>query len=965
MERKFLKRMRLEQLEDRLAMAADPLVPVGQQPQGGLSDKIVYVHSGHGYVADNLGSGAWSTQRGETFEIVEDFGNQDQATAYANFLFNAGATVVPLRPIGHQPREVVMDNDEPGVTFVGGWSNSSSTVYYGSPGDVRFRFATTSPTQTAYARYQPNIPASGFYPVYAWSPSGSNRAADQLYRVQHSGGITEVTINHRRVGNGLVYLGTYYFEQGSTGYVDISNRSNEAGRIVVADMIRFGNGLGDINRGGGISGRTREDESGLYWIQWHVDRAQGISSTEYRASSDDGAAVVSFSPRYAEYMNVATDGSLSDRAFVSFHSNAGGGTSRGVLGLFNGNNDPATRTPNQFLLASRLAQELNDDLVAQNGQYEHNWQSRTTVTLDRSDIEFGEINNLYINNEFDATIVEVAFHDNQQDAELMRDPRVRDAAARASYQGLVKYFNAVDGGATSLTMAPGAVSTVRAVTLAPGSIQVAWAPPAANSYNGDSPQGYRIYASNNGYGFDGGTLVTGANQTSYTFNGLDSNAGPYYFKVVAWNAGGESPGSEVVAANPAVGPSKILVVNGFDRLERRLNPLQSYGGGTVDRVRPRNSNSADYVVQVAEAIEAHNASLVVDSASNEAILNGSVVLSSYDAVIWILGEESTENDTFNLNEQTLVANYLTGGGQLFLSGAEIGWDLDQQNNGRAFYNSILRADYVADDANTYNVSGITGSIFAGLNFTFDNGSQFYDVTFPDVLAPSAGSTAALSYSGGTGGTAGIIYDGGSAGPKIVNFGFPFETITSLPLRNQVLDRVLSFFDLTTAPDADFNDDGFLNCFDIDALVAEIALGTNTPALDLTLDGLVNMADLTAWLAAAGSMNLGAGRAYLPGDATLDGAVDGSDFGIWNANKFTLGRAWCSGDFNADGVADGSDFAIWNSNKFLSSDGTSRRASRPHDPELTRHDHLAALPVLSREEETGKVRRKRTPYGSRG
>ena len=31
-----------------------------------------------------------------------------------------------------------------------------------------------------------------------------------------------------------------------------------------------------------------------------------------------------------------------------------------------------------------------------------------TVTLDRSDIEFGEINNSVINNEFDATILEVA-----------------------------------------------------------------------------------------------------------------------------------------------------------------------------------------------------------------------------------------------------------------------------------------------------------------------------------------------------------------------------------------------------------------------------------------------------------------------------------------------------------------------------------------------------------------------------
>ena len=76
-------------------------------------------------------------------------------------------------------------------------------------------------------------------------------------------------------------------------------------------------------------------------------------------------------------MNRESDGRLQDRVFVSFHSNAGGGgKARGVLGLFNGNNDPKTATPNQMLLAKSLAQEVNDDLVAQNGQFEHDWHDR-------------------------------------------------------------------------------------------------------------------------------------------------------------------------------------------------------------------------------------------------------------------------------------------------------------------------------------------------------------------------------------------------------------------------------------------------------------------------------------------------------------------------------------------------------------------------------------------------------------
>ena len=259
----------------------------------------------------------------------------------------------------------------------------------------------------------------------------------------------------------------------------------------------------------------REDEAGLYWVMWHVNHSQGIDESEYRSSSDDRTATVSLSPRYAEYMNREADGSLSDRVFVSYHSNAGSGSNRGVLGLYNGNNTPSSATPNQYLLADTLAGEINDDLVAQNGQFEHDWYDRgSSVTLDRSDIEFGEIHNSYIDDEFDATIMETGFHDNTEDAEMLRDWRVRDAIARATYQGTVKYFNSVDGGATSLTMLPGIATDVRAETVGAGSVTVSWTPPVANAYDGDAPTGFMIYGSTNGYGFDGGTYVAGGASAS-------------------------------------------------------------------------------------------------------------------------------------------------------------------------------------------------------------------------------------------------------------------------------------------------------------------------------------------------------------------------------------------------------------------------------------------------------------------
>ena len=100
------------------------------------------------------------------------------------------------------------------------------------------------------------------------------------------------------------------------------------------------------------------------------------------------------------------------------------------------------------------------------------------------------------------------------------------------------------------------------------------------------------------------------------------------------------------------------------------------------------------------------------------------------------------------------------------------------------------------------------------------------------------------------------------------------------------------------PSPDFNGDGSLGCADIDSLVMEIVAGTNDPTFDLTLDGLVDLADRNAWLAEAGRKS-GLGQSYLLGDANLDGFVDGIDFAIWNNNKFTSTAAWCSGDFNAE------------------------------------------------------------------
>ncbi|HEY6565784.1 MAG TPA: hypothetical protein VIY86_14945, partial [Pirellulaceae bacterium] len=159
-------------------------------------------------------------------------------------------------------------------------------------------------------------------------------------------------------------------------------------------------------------------------------------------------------------------------------------------------------------------------------------------------------------------------------------------------------------------------------------------------------------------------------------------------------------------------------------------------------------------------------------------------------------------------------------------------------------------------------------------------------------------------------------------PTTSNPGFELPPSQIIPTGQEIFPAALDFAEYTIQmAGGDFNIDGVLNCNDLDTLVASVVSGSNRAERDLTGDGLYTVADVTNWLGRAGSRNLGPGRTYLPGDANLDGSVDGSDFNIWNANKFTTRSSFCSGDFNADGSIDGSDFNLWNTHRFTSGDAS--------------------------------------------
>ncbi len=784
--------------------------PAMRQPSGALSGKIVFTNGGHGWTADSRFTGGWRLQRGLTFGINEDYGNSDQFNLFALYCFNAGAVVVPMRPIGHQTNEVVMDQDSPGVTFSGAWTNSVDTVFFGSAGDVPYRFAAFAGTETATATYRPTIPASGYYPVYSWVRHGDNRG-DQLYRIRHTGGETEIRLPHHRVGNGWVYLGQYHFAAGASaaaGSVMISNlRSTAHGSVVIADAIRFGNGMGSVDRGNGVSGYPREDESCRYWVE--AGLGQGQSSTLYDTSGNDEQDSWYVPPRLSVEMNRQQPGFANHSIHISFHSNAGGG--RGVLGLITG-----TPTPNQAALAQLCGQEVNNDLVALGvPPLELAWNDRNNVTYTGG---YTEITNAEFQGEMDATIIEVGFHDSESDAKLLRDPKVRLAIAKASMQAVVRYMNLYAGG--PLVFPPDSPARLRARGNPGSSATLTWAPPVSTGGSG-APTGYVLYRSTDGKGF--GQPVNLGTGTSYTLSGLTPGS-TWFFRIAATNSGGESFPSAVAACRiPLPGQStRVLLVNGFDRFDRSTNLKQTLTAkawqppgpaGTAERVLPLRSNAFDYLVPHGQAVSAHG--FAFDSVPHQSVADGSAGLGNYPILIWASGQESTAGETFSATEQSRLAAYRNAGGHLMVSGSEIGWDLDRDSGptaaDRSFYNTHLKAALngnANDDSKSYTAIPAAGGIFAGRTAAaFDNGSLgIYRVQTPDILTPfGAGTGVALRYQGVPAGAAAIQYDGSAGGGRVVNFGFPFETIGNATRRNEYMADILTWFtaDADTAdPDLD-------------------------------------------------------------------------------------------------------------------------------------------------------------------
>jgi len=710
-------------------------------PNAALSGKTVVMSPSHGRMQNT--NGTWRWQRPIVNDIQEDIHNNEIFIEYLQrYLVNAGATVESVRERSYQTAEVIVDDGQ--ATYSGTWTDSSSTSgYYGNG----YRYAGGATSVTARATFQPNLPRAGYYPVYVWFTQGGNRTRDARYRVHHTGGVTEVRMDQSRMGNHWRFLGEFYFDAGTSGKVVLVNQNSDGG-VVLADGVRFGGGVGP-------SGEPRWREGSKAFLTY-----KGFSSSR---------GEVTIRPVYAVWLAGGYQGTWRrDFAYISLHTNGGGGTGCGTYVYGNGRSGKGTASYPSGLqtAADAYGRRIQSEIMrAVRAEIDPGWRDRGLPLAN-----FGEVREC---RNMVGCLIELGFHDQVDDAAKLRNPKFRHVAARAIYKGVLR---SLEPNATVVPLPPEGLTLTN---LGGGAVRVSWTPVADPLEPTASASSFKVYTSTNGFGFDNGTAVNG---TATTLTGLTAGQ-PLFVRVAGVNPGGESLGSRVGGVVVGEPQRAVLLVDGFDRVYRHTRETANALGMF------RYDDAIEHVTALRPNLPANTA---VDYVANEALR--SIDPNAHALTDWILGREGSVDRTFDPSEQGIVSGYLAGGGRLLASGTEIGWDLEARSGGVGFLNQTLSTDYRGDDARTRVAQpgpGTPPEFGAVGALALDRGR--YELLSPDVLAPTAGADSLLRYDDAGASVAAV----GKRNATVVA-GFPVEALAAAP-RRRFLGAVIAYLDPALGP----------------------------------------------------------------------------------------------------------------------------------------------------------------------
>lgn len=808
----------------------------------GLFDRHLSLWASHGRYYDGK-KDRWKWQRPNLFGTTEDLFTQTIVIPYLiPMLENAGAVVFTPRERDWQKNEVIVDNGGRGYVEDSGketWKTAQEKGFAYHAGTYRdgenpFTQGTaravkaTKKADVSWASYQPNIPQGGKYAVYVSYQSLKNSVSDAQYIVMHKGQRTVFKVNQQMGGGTWVYLGTFDFDRGNNEFnrVVVTNSSSESG-VVTTDAVRFGGGMGNIERGGSCSGMPRCLEGARYSAQWAGAPYSVYSSKNGSDDYGDDINVRSNMTNWlaggSTYVPTLEGKKVPIELSLAVHSDAGYTT---VNDSIIGSLAICTTSFNDGRLNSGVSRMVSHDFADSlltglqrdiSGKY-RKWTRRYLWDRNYSETRKPEV---------PSAIIETMSHQNFADMRRGLDPNFRFTLARSLYKTILRFVNG--NHSVPSVVQPLPVSNFRIERNSSGGLRLSWIAEKDEQEPTAVPTSYIVYTSEDGMGFDNGTVVYTSSFDFEAKKGVN-----YCFKVTALNRGGESFPSETLAAylSKSAHAKDILVVDGFSRLSGPAvvddysrqgfdlgsdigvsygltagwNGRQqcfdksragSEGEGSLgycgDELAGRfiMGNNRDGSVCHVKDIAMSGAYNVV-GCSLEALDNNLVKLDHYNLVDIAFGLQRNDGHslvvykTFSETLQSKLRSYAKSGGRILVSGAYVGSDMTQPHE-RSFMSDVLKTTFTGTDTNAGN------NMVDGLGLSFDiirqiNDRHFAATSVDRIAACDGRSFAAMRYQDGS--TAGVAYDGTDY--KSFVMGYPYECINNVRTRQQVMKGLLGF-----------------------------------------------------------------------------------------------------------------------------------------------------------------------------
>lgn len=814
----------------------------------GLQNRHIALWASHGRYYDKV-KGIWKWQRPNLFGTTEDLFTQTIVVPYLiPMLENAGAIVFTPRERDWQRNEIIVDNDDSfnrnsinyiEVSMSKKWKNTDTKGFarhngtYAdgenpfTKGTARMAKKTSSKKKASLISYQPNIPEEGRYAVYVSYQSLPKSVKEAHYTVYHKGQQTDFYVNQRMGGGTWVYLGTFDFDKGCNQYnrVVLTNNSSKKG-IVTTDAVRFGGGMGNIERGGSTSGLPRCLEGARYYAQWagapyNIVSASG-GSNDYTDDINSRSLMVNWLAGGSCYVPDTKGKNVPIELSLAVHSDAGIDKNDNIVGsltICTTNNKGkmtfesglSRNTSKEF--AQMLLDNIQDDMAYKFGK----WNKRALWNKNYSETRQPEM---------PSAIIETLSHQNFTDMRYGLDPNFRFAFARSLYKSILQFTAAKHG--TSYTVQPLQPDNFHLSFSSKGKVSLRWSAQKDAKEPTSRPTSYNVYVAAGSSDFDNGTNVK---STDYDLT-LEPNV-LYRFKVTACNEGGESfPSEELSAVFCPDARKTILIVNGFHRLSApkvintdsqqgfdicqepgiSYGPTAGWSGHQICFDKSKRGkegegalgycgnelagmfiagNDFNYTTTHVEAIKTANRYNIVSCAS-EAVETNKVNLADYDCVDLILGlEKYCPDDLLYYKSISPVMReklsaYTRNHGNLFISGSYIGSDMSSEEE-KNFLADILKVTHTGCESGNAT-SSVTG---LGMTFNIYNtiNEKHYAATKTDALAPSTNQAySSMLYDNGN--NAGVAYNGTDY--RTFTMGFPFECIKDKKARETLMRGIMAF-----------------------------------------------------------------------------------------------------------------------------------------------------------------------------